>query len=146
MADTDLINPEGVEHKVCQWPISLSSIYEHRSLQVFSFGNVMFLVVELKVAQVEKCMANSVLNYYVRLKYPGPSMLRGTPAVASVNQKAGIGNLRVYGLITNLSVFEFYSYDPTGKQVFFDSAIIANNKRDDFTSDMIESSGLSAEL
>lgn len=73
-------------------------------------------------------------------------LLTDTLAAAQFNEKAEFGDLRVYGLITNLSIFQFYSYDPTHEQFCLDSTIMANNKRDDFTSDMIEGSSLSTNI
>ena len=39
---------------------------------------------------------------------------------AAENGTVDFANLKVYGLLTNLTKFEFYSYDPVEKQFFLD--------------------------
>ena len=55
-----------------------------------------------------------------------------------MNKTLDFAGLRVYGLLTDLSQFTFYSYDPSTKQFFFDEFMVVANKRIPAYSDMIE--------
>ncbi len=58
-------------------------------------------------------------------------------AAAKVNKSADFGELCVYGVLTSLTRFTFYSYDPISNAFYLDDTIIIGNKRDGFSSDMI---------
>ncbi|CAA7265119.1 unnamed protein product [Cyclocybe aegerita] len=58
-------------------------------------------------------------------------------SAAEANNRSGFDITRVYGLLTDLSSFRFYSYDPKSKSFSFDEDILVNAKRDDFCFDMI---------
>lgn len=58
-------------------------------------------------------------------------------AVAQVNKEADFGGLRVYGVLTNLARFAFYSYDPISNTFCQDDEIIVERLRDGFSSSMI---------
>ena len=45
----------------------------------------------------------------------------------------------IYGLVTDLTTFEFYSYDPVANKFFKEEDYIVENKRESFFSDMIHS-------
>ena len=66
------------------------------------------------------------------------SVLSGPPAAADMNKFINFKGLRIYGLLTDLIQFKFYSYDPTTNQFCFDETIIINNKRTDASSDMMD--------
>lgn len=76
---------------------------------------------------------------YVLIKILGhtlthfPSMV----AAAEMNKNLNFSTLRVYGLLTNLNVFQFYSYNPLTNSFFFDEEFLTNSRRDDFCFDMI---------
>jgi len=55
-----------------------------------------------------------------------------------MNKSIGFDGLRIYGLLTDLVQFIFYSYDPIINQFCFDETIIINNKRIDAFSDMMD--------
>jgi len=59
-------------------------------------------------------------------------------AAAEMNKDAGFQHLRVYGLLTDLTTFRFYSYNPSSNSFFFDEDILVAPKRDDFCFDMIQ--------
>ncbi|KAH9923802.1 hypothetical protein B0H21DRAFT_154623 [Amylocystis lapponica] len=58
-------------------------------------------------------------------------------SAAQVNRKNKPGGLRVYGLLTDLTDFCFYSYSPSTNSFAADQHIVVNFKRDDFCFDMI---------
>jgi len=55
-----------------------------------------------------------------------------------MNKTLDFAGLRIYGLITDLVQFKFYSYDPSTKQFSFDELMIVANKRVPASSDMID--------
>lgn len=55
-----------------------------------------------------------------------------------MNKSINFKGLRIYGLLTDLVQFKFYSYDPATNQFCFDETIIINNKRTDAFSDMMD--------
>ena len=55
-----------------------------------------------------------------------------------MNKSIDFKGLRIYGLLTDLIQFKFYSYDPATNQFCFDETIIINVKRTDAFSDMID--------
>ena len=59
------------------------------------------------------------------------------PAAAKANEKVDFANLRIYGLLTDLIDFHFYSYDPPAKEFAFDKTLIVNITRDVAFTDMI---------
>jgi hypothetical protein len=58
-------------------------------------------------------------------------------AAAKMNQKAKFEGLHVHGLLADLQVFHFYSFDPTQEKFAFDETLLANASRDGFVRDMI---------
>jgi len=54
-----------------------------------------------------------------------------------VNEEADFKGLRVYGVLTNLTRFAFYSYHPTLNTFYQDGEIFLDGRRDGFSSDMI---------
>ena len=51
--------------------------------------------------------------------------------------------LRIYGLLTNLIEFKFYSYDPSTEQFCFDETIFINIQRTIAFADMMNGTYLS---
>lgn len=58
-------------------------------------------------------------------------------AAAKENQKSDFEGLRVYGVLTTLTHFAFYSYDPISNTFCEDHEIFMMTQRDGFLSDMI---------
>jgi hypothetical protein len=58
-------------------------------------------------------------------------------AADKVNKKADFEGLRVYGVLTNLTRFAFYSYDPISNTFCRDDEIFVETLRDGFSSGMI---------
>lgn len=58
-------------------------------------------------------------------------------AAAKANEKVDFANLRIYGLLTDLIDFHFYSYDPPAKEFAFDKTLVVNITRDVAFTDMI---------
>ena len=56
-----------------------------------------------------------------------------------MNKEAEFEGLRVYGLLTNLTRFAFYSYDPTSDTFAKDDVIHVETLRDGFSACMIQS-------
>ena len=54
-----------------------------------------------------------------------------------MNKSIHFKGSRIYGLLTDLVQFKFYSYNPGANHFCFDEMIIINNKRTDVFSDMI---------
>jgi len=58
-------------------------------------------------------------------------------AAARVNKTADFGGLRIYGVLTNLTQYAFYSYDPMSNTFCKDDEIYTDVLRDGFLSGMI---------
>ena len=58
-------------------------------------------------------------------------------AAAQENKQADFEGLRVYGVLTNLTQFAFYSYDPKSNSFCRDDEIFVETLRDGFSSGMI---------
>ena len=58
-------------------------------------------------------------------------------AAAEVNKSIDFAGLHIYGLLTDLVQFKFYSYEPTTRRFCFDEIIYVNVKRTDALSGMI---------
>lgn len=59
------------------------------------------------------------------------------PAAAKANKKMDFANLRIYGLLTDLIDFHFYSYNPLTETFAFDETLVVNITRDVAFTDMI---------
>ena len=81
------------------------------------------------VPRISMCVLSIICVY---------SVLSGPPAAAKMNKSIDFKGLRVYGLLTDLVQFKFYSYDPTANHFCFDEKIIINNKRTDAFADMMD--------
>ena len=57
-------------------------------------------------------------------------------AATKVNKQADFEGLRVYGVLTNLTRFAFYSYDPISNTFCGDDEIFVEMLRDGFSSGM----------
>jgi hypothetical protein len=59
-------------------------------------------------------------------------------AAAEMNKELDFAGLRIYGLLTDLTQFKFYSYDPSTSQFYFDETILVENKRTSAFFDMVD--------
>jgi hypothetical protein len=50
--------------------------------------------------------------------------------------------LRIHGLLTDLTRFNFYSYDPVARKFQVDTKIVVDARRETHLSDMIDGTGL----
>ena len=63
-------------------------------------------------------------------------------AAAKMNKQLDFEGLRVYGILTNLTRFAFYSYHPTSNTFYQDDEIFIDQRRDGFSSGMIHGTSL----
>jgi hypothetical protein len=61
----------------------------------------------------------------------------GWYAAGARSNKEEFGKLRIYGLLTDLIDFHFYSYDPLTNKFAFDETLVVNITRDVAFTDMI---------
>ena len=73
---------------------------------------------------------------------PEVCLLTHYPAAAKLNKEIHFEGLRICGLLTDLTLFRFYSYDPSTENFCMDKEFTVNNKRKSFSSDMIQSMSL----
>jgi hypothetical protein len=92
-----------------------------------------------------KTWHNYSLNYFVRLNSHSWVMLSLYTAAAEMNldRYATLKGLRVYGLLTDLQTFHFYSYDQSQRKFAFDETLQAHCDRERFMVDMIQGMWLS---
>ena len=89
--------------------------------------------------QIQMLWPNCSSSFYVR--HPTvyvSSFLILQPATAETNKSIDSKGMRIYGLLTNLFAFKFYSYDPSTNQFYFDETICSNAKRTTAFADMID--------
>lgn len=60
-------------------------------------------------------------------------------ATAEANKETDFEGLRIYGVLTNLTRFAFYSYEPISKTFCEDEELFVETLRDGFSSGMIHS-------
>ncbi|KAI0298866.1 hypothetical protein BC826DRAFT_967215 [Russula brevipes] len=94
-----------------------------RLLQVGMIGGTLFFVIE---AKFDEPYCNNFARLFLEFL-----------ATAKENQKITFEGLRIYGILTDLGSFSFYSYDPKSNTFCEDDAIVVGNLRDKFLSDMI---------
>ena len=102
-------------------------------------GGALFLVVEMKIGLFrDDNLAQLFLELLCTL-FRNHAFIILTLQIAAVklNKDTGFGDLRVHGLLTDLSTFCFYSYDPVNETFNPDEDILVNVRRDDFCSGMI---------
>ncbi|KAI0286179.1 hypothetical protein BC826DRAFT_918404 [Russula brevipes] len=91
--------------------------------EVVMIGGILFLVIE---ARLDKPSSNNLAQLFLELL-----------SAARVNKQADFEGLRVYGILTNLTRFAFYSYHPTSNMFCQDDEIFVEVLRDGFSSGMI---------
>ncbi|KAJ8463326.1 hypothetical protein ONZ51_g10326 [Trametes cubensis] len=91
--------------------------------EVFAIGDALFFVIEVKLLapQEERNAAQLFME-----------LLSAARSNQDTRQK-----VRVYGLLTDLSRFAFFSYDPVGQRFAFDEEFVADGPREQFLTRMI---------
>ncbi|KIL58137.1 hypothetical protein M378DRAFT_170927 [Amanita muscaria Koide BX008] len=93
--------------------------------EIFTIAGVLFFVIELKRDVPDE---NGLAQLFFELL-----------SAAEMNKSDVVQGLRVYGLLTDLTQFKFYSYDPATKQFCFDETIFSiNANRIEAFSDMMD--------
>ncbi|KAM6503869.1 hypothetical protein JOM56_000812 [Amanita muscaria] len=100
---------------------STGSDVEH---EIFMIGGILFCVIEFKLGIPSH---NDLAQLFLELV-----------SAAEQNNQLNFAGLRIYGLLTNLAQFKFYSYNPTTKQFCYDENISINNRRIAAFYDMID--------
>ncbi|KAF8583535.1 hypothetical protein K439DRAFT_1412070 [Ramaria rubella] len=109
------------ENKMPPTKLSTGGRIEHKIILV---GQALFLVVELKIEIQSSCYSQLFLE-----------ML----SAAELNKEYQLGNLQVYGLLTDLTCFRFFAYDPATKKFLLDERLnISSAKRLEWCTDMIQ--------
>ena len=107
-------------------------------------GGILFFVIELKTLtdnNLAQVFLELLCTFFLLLwTY---STLSHHLAAAEMNERLDFAGLRIYGLLTDLEDFRFYSYDPSTKQFCFDEYIVVSNKRVPAFHDMIEGLSIS---
>ena len=107
-------------------------------------GGILFFVVEFKLGiPNHNNLAQLFLEFlcaYFLFPYTY-SVLSRHLAAAEQNNRLNFAGLRIYGLLTDLTQFKFYSYNPSTKKFCFDETILINNRRTGAFSDMIDGPG-----
>lgn len=112
--------------KIPENELSSGRAVQHK---IFVTGGFLLLVMEFKPADQD---STALAELFLEL-------LSAAKSNAQVEQYA---NLRVFGLMTDMSTFKFFSYSPETKRFYHGPKLIANNKREDFCYDMITVSGI----
>ena len=104
-------------------------------------GGILFFIAEFKL---DMCLDDNVAQLFVEIlgafffsrdfSQCSPGWY---PAAAKANETVDFANLRIYGLLTDLIDFHFYSYDPPSKEFAFDETLVVNITRDVAFTDMI---------
>jgi hypothetical protein len=94
-------------------------------------GGILFILVEF---QLDMCLDDNVARLFVQILCACVPLLtflvltrKWYRAAAKENRKAYFTNLRIYGFLTDLFDFHFYSYDPLSRKFAFDETLIVNN-------------------
>jgi hypothetical protein len=104
-------------------------------------GGILFFIAEFKLdLSLEDNVAQLFLEMLCMFVFSGV-LSRCSPglntAAAKANMKVDFANLRIYGLLTDLIDFHFYSYDPLAQKFAFDETLVVNITRDVAFTDMI---------
>jgi len=91
--------------------------------EIFMIGGILFFIIEMKLGLDEHSLAQVFLELL---------------SAAEQNKLIDFAGLRIYGLLTDLTQFKFYSYDPITNQFCFDEMMLVNVTRAIAFSDMID--------
>jgi len=94
--------------------------------QIFMIGGFLFFVAKLNLdLNLDSIRENTLAQLFLEIL-----------AAAKLNE-VNFANLRIYGLVTDLFVFSFYSYDSHTKAFAFDERLDVNITRDIAFTDMV---------
>ncbi|KAJ3510343.1 hypothetical protein NLJ89_g4733 [Agrocybe chaxingu] len=79
--------------------------------EIIVVGRALFFIVEMKLLLDKDCTAQLFLELL---------------SAAEANKKLKYTGLRIYGLLTDLTLFHFYSFDPIERSFYKDDVLIAN--------------------
>ncbi|KAF8221790.1 hypothetical protein L208DRAFT_1414470, partial [Tricholoma matsutake] len=99
--------------------MSLTTVLPH----IFMIGGTLFFIAKFKL---DISLEDNVAQLFVKIL-----------ATAKANEKVDFANLCIYGLLTDLIDFHFYSYNPPAKEFAFDKTLVVNITRDMVFTDMI---------
>jgi hypothetical protein len=103
-----------------------------------SIGGILFFVIEMRLLLDGKDnVAQLFLELLCKSLFASLGVVNLYTAAAETNRTARFEGLRVYGLLTDLLTFKFYSYDPIKKRFAFDEMIMVNVSREILVADMI---------
>ena len=103
-------------------------------------GGILLLIA---TSRPQTCPEDNIAQLFVNILgasvlFTGPhSVLSWSPAATKANEKVDFANIRIYGLLTDLIDFHFYSYDPLTKEFAFDKRLVVNITREVAFTDMI---------
>ncbi|KAJ6561235.1 hypothetical protein DFH09DRAFT_1160828 [Mycena vulgaris] len=92
--------------------------------ELFVIGNVLFFVIELKK------LLDSTDNY--------AQLFAELYSASELNDATGFRTLMVYGLLTDMGTFEFFSFEPISKTFYQEEVLSVPRKREGILCDMIE--------
>ncbi|KAF8239902.1 hypothetical protein L208DRAFT_1235683 [Tricholoma matsutake] len=90
---------------------------------IFMIGGILFFIIEFKLGMPD---GNPLAQLFLEFL-----------SAAEANKSIDFKGLRIYGLLTNLIEFKFYSYDPSTEQFCFDETIFINIQRTIAFADMM---------
>ncbi|KAJ7213604.1 hypothetical protein GGX14DRAFT_619159 [Mycena pura] len=98
------------EHAMPESEFLSGGSVEHK---IFIVGNILFLVIELKACfdNMERNVAHLFAELY---------------SASKMNGDVGFESLTVYGLLTDLGTFQFYSFNPISKTFYRNSKIVVH--------------------
>ncbi|KAJ7213602.1 hypothetical protein GGX14DRAFT_445532, partial [Mycena pura] len=104
------------EHVMPETEFSSGGSVEHK---IFIVHNILFLVIELKARfdNMERNIAHLFAELY---------------SASKMNGDAGFESLTVYGLLTDLGNFHFYSFNPISKTFYRDGRMPVSGAREEF--------------
>ena len=103
-------------------------------------GGILFFIIE---AKLDKPSSNNLAQLFLEFLCASSSpesmctRIEHYTAAAKINKQADFEGLRIYGVLTDLNRFDFYSYDPISNRFCQDNGILVSTLRDGFSSGMI---------
>ncbi|EKM61584.1 uncharacterized protein PHACADRAFT_190760 [Phanerochaete carnosa HHB-10118-sp] len=93
--------------------------------EILALNDGLFFVIEVKL-------------HHTDLDKKAAQLFLEMLSAAKLNEARGVPAIRVYGLITDLNEFNFYSYDPVKQLFFHDTGIHTSGSREHFLIQMVE--------
>lgn len=134
MVETQYSTGADVGHEVSWVFICASSIGV-----IFMISGILFLVIEFKLGvpnhiNLAQPFLELLCAYFHSVYILSIILSRhlcSRRRAAEQNNQLDFAGLRICGLLTDLTQFKFYSYDPSTKQFCFDERILTNNRGTD---------------